>query len=56
MLVSRLGHAVTNKNRKKVKRKLYEIEKKENIPDKEKEKIYDDLVELVRILDKKRII
>ena len=38
---------VTNNDRKKVRRKLYEIEKKENLSDKEKEKIYDDLLELV---------
>ena len=44
---------VTNNDRKKVRRKLYEIEKKENLSDKEKEKIYDDLVELVKTLDKK---
>ena len=44
---------VTNNDRKKVRRKLYEIEKKENLSDKEKEKIYDDLVELVNTLNKK---
>ena len=42
---------VTNNDRKKVRRKLYEIEKKENLSDKEKEKIYDDLVELVNTLN-----
>ena len=30
MILSRLGNTVTNNDRKKVKRKLYEIEKKEN--------------------------
>ena len=54
MILSRLGNIVTNNDRKKIKRKLYEIEKKENLSDKEKEKIYDDLVELVRTLDKKK--
>ena len=44
---------VTNNDRKKVRRKLYEIEKKENLSDKEKEKIYDDLLELVHNLNKK---
>ena len=53
MMLRKLGNTVTNKDRKKVKRKLYEIEKKENLSDKEKEKIYDDLVELVKTLDKK---
>ena len=56
MILSRLGNTVTNKDRKKIRRKLYEIEKKENLSDKKKEKIYDDLVELVRIFDKKKYI
>ena len=54
MMLSRLGNTVTNNDRKKIKKELYEIEKKQNLSDKEKEKIYDDLVELVRTLDKKR--
>ena len=53
MILSRLGNTVTNNDRKKIKKELYEIEKKENLSDKEKEKIYDNLVELVRIIDKK---
>ena len=53
MMLSRLGNRVTNNNRKKIKRKFYEIEKQENLSDKEKEKIYDDLVKLVKTLDKK---
>ena len=53
MILSRLGNTVTNNDRKKIKRMPYEIEKKENLSDKEKEKIYDDLVESVRTLDKK---
>ena len=56
MILSRLGNTVTNKDRKKIRRKLYEIEKKENLSDKKKEKNYDDLVELVRIFDKKKYI
>ena len=54
MTLSRLGNIVTNKDRKKITKELYEIEKKQNLSDKEKEKIYDDLVELIRTLDKKR--
>ena len=54
MIFSRLGNVVTNKDRKKIKRELYEIEKKKNLSDKEKEKIYDDLVEIVKTLNKKR--
>ena len=44
MMLSRLGNAVTNNDRKKIKRELYEIEKKKNLSDKEKEEIYDNLV------------
>ena len=36
MMLSRLGDTVTNNNRKKFKRKLYETEKKENLSNKEK--------------------
>ena len=39
MIPSRLGNTVTNNDRKKVRRKLYEIGKKKNLSDKEKEKI-----------------
>ena len=53
MILSRLEITVTNNGRKKIKRRLYEIEKKKNLLDKEKEKIYDDLVKLVETLDKK---
>ena len=53
MILSRLGNTVTNNDRKKIKRMPYEIEKKENLSDKEKEKIYDDLVKLVETYDKK---
>ena len=34
-------------------KKLYEIEKRNNLSDNEKEKIYDDLVKLANTLDKK---
>ena len=54
MIFSRLGNVVTNKDRKKIKRELYEIEKKKNLSDKKKEKIYDDLAEIVKSLNKKR--
>ena len=53
MILSRLGNTVTNNDRKKIKKELYEIEKKENLSDKEKEKIYDNLVELVNTSNKK---
>ena len=53
MIFSRLGNTVTNNDRKKITKELYEIEKKKNLSDKEKEKIYDHLVELVNIPNKK---
>ena len=51
--LSRLGNTITNQDKKKSKKELYEIEKKQNLSDSETEKIYDDLVELVRTLDQK---
>ena len=53
MIFSRLGNIVTKNDRKKIKKELYEIEKKQNLSDREKEEIYDHLVELVKTLDKK---
>ena len=45
MMLSRLGNTITNNDRKKIKKELYEIEKKQNLSDREKEEIYDHLVE-----------
>ena len=53
MILSRLGNIVTINDRKEIKKELYEIEKKQNLSDNEKEKIYDHLIELVNTLDKK---
>ena len=53
LILSRLGNIVTKNDRKKIKKELYEIEKKQNLSDNEKEEIYDHLVELVNTLDKK---
>ena len=53
MIFSRLGNIVTNKDRKKIKREIYEIEKEENLSNREKEEIYNHLVELVNTLNKK---
>ena len=47
MILSRLGNIVTKKDKKKIKKELYEIEKKQNLSDNEKEEIYDHLVKLV---------
>ena len=53
MTLSRLANIVTNKDKKKATKKLDEIEKKKNLSDKEKENIYDHLVELVNTLNEK---
>ena len=53
MILSRLGNTITNNDRKKIKKELYEIENKKNLSDEEKEKNYDNLVELVNKLNKK---
>ena len=52
IILSRLGNIVTKNDRKKIKKELYEIEKK-NLSDNEKENIYDHLIKLVNTLDKK---
>ena len=36
MILSRLGNTITNNDRKKIKKELYEIEKKQNLSDNEK--------------------
>ena len=43
---SRLGDIVTNDDRVKIKKELYEIENKTNLWGKEKEKIDDNLLEI----------
>ena len=53
LILSRLGNIVTKNDRKKNKKKLYEIEKRQNLLDNKKEKIYDHLVKLANALDKK---
>ena len=53
MILSRLGNIITNKDRKKITKELYEIEKKKNLSNKKKEEKYDHLVELVNIRTKK---
>ena len=53
MILSRLGNIVDINDRKKIKRDLYEIEKKQNLSNRKKEKIYDHLLELVNTLNKK---
>ena len=46
VILSRLGDIVTENDREKIKKELYEIENKKNLSDEEKEKIYDNLVEI----------
>ena len=53
MILSRMENIITINDRKKIKKELYEIENKKNLSDKEKEKNYDNLVELVNKLNKK---
>ena len=54
-ILNRLGNILTKKDRKDIKKMLYDIEKKKNVSDKDKEEIYDYLVNLVKILDNKEI-
>ena len=44
MILSRLGNTVDINDRKKIKKEIYEIEKKKNHSNKKKEKIYDNLL------------
>ena len=53
MILNRLRNMVTKKDINDIKKKLYDIEKKKNISNKEKEEIYDYLVNLVKIFDNK---
>ena len=53
VILSRLGDIVNKDDRVKTKKGLYEVENKENLLDGEKEKICDNLVELVNKLNKK---
>ena len=40
MIISRLGNIVTNKDRKKIKRELYEIEKTKNLSNRKKRDLW----------------
>ena len=53
LILSRFGNLVTKKYGKVIKKELYDIEKKQNLLYNKKEEIYDQLVELANILDKK---
>ena len=53
LILRGLVNIVTKKCRKEIKKELYDIEKKQSLSDNENEKIYDHLVKLANILDKK---
>ena len=48
-----MGDIVTKNDREKIKKELYEIENKKNLSDEEKEKSYDNLLEIVNKINKK---
>ena len=52
-ILNRLRDILTRKYRKEIKKKLYNIENKENLPEAEKEENDEYLRKLVRILNKK---
>ena len=53
LILSRSGNIVTKNDRKKIKKEVSEIEKRQNLSDNEKEKIYYHLVKLANTLHKK---
>ena len=53
VILCRFVDTVTTDDRKKIKKERHDIENKENLSDKEKEKIDDNLLELVNKLNKK---
>ena len=53
LILRGLGNKVTKTCRKKIKKELYDIEKKQSLLHNENEKIYDHLVKLANALDKK---
>ena len=44
-ILSRLGNIATKNNRNKIRKKLYEIEKKQGLTKSQKERIYNRLIE-----------
>ena len=53
IVLARLGNIITKNVRKKIKKDLYKIEKKQRLTKTQKERIYKYLIELVYTLDKK---
>ena len=50
-----MRNIVTKNDRDQINKELYETENKKNLSDEEKEKIHDNLVELVNKLNKKNM-
>ena len=53
IVLSRLGNIITKNVRNKIRKELYEIEKKQRLKKAQKERIYNRLIELANALDKK---
>ena len=53
IILGRLGNIVTKDDRNKIRKERYEIEKKQGRAKVQKERIYNRLMELANILDKK---
>ena len=53
IILGRSGNIVAKSDRNKIRKNLYEIEKKQRLTKSQKEKIYDLLIKLANTLDKK---
>ena len=53
IVLARLGNIITKKDRDKIRKELYEIEKEKRLTKTQKERIYNYLIELPNTLDKK---
>ena len=54
ILLSRLGNIITKDDRNKIRKNLYEIEKKQKLTKTQKEKFLNHLIELANALNKKK--
>ena len=52
IILSRLGNIVTKNDRNKIRKELYEIEKKQRLTKIQKERICNHLIKIANILDK----
>ena len=53
IVLARLGNIITRKDRDKIRKELYDIEKKKRLTKAQKESLYKYLIELANTLDKK---